>query len=84
MFPLVALDALDLDRRSGSLLGLARLVGFGFCGLFLGVFFGTLLGVDAEGAEACGDGVCVWREGVSRKELRRIMKGKEEEGREGG
>ena len=56
MLALVALDALDDDFGGGALLGLARFGGFGFGGLFLGVFFGALLGVDGEGGEVLGEG----------------------------
>jgi hypothetical protein len=48
MLALVALDALDDDFGGGALLGLARFGGLGFGGFLLGVFFGALLGVDAE------------------------------------
>lgn len=56
MLALVALDALDDDFAGGALLGLAGLGGFGFGGFLLGVFFGALLGVYAEGGEVLGEG----------------------------
>jgi hypothetical protein len=53
---LVALDALDDDFGGGALLGLARLGGLCFGGFLLGVFFGALLGVDAERGQVLGEG----------------------------
>lgn len=57
MLPLIALDALDDDLARSTLLALPRLCCFGLGGFLLCVFFGALLGVDAEGGEVLGCGV---------------------------
>lgn len=68
VFTLVALDALDDYGACGALLGFSRFGCFGLEGFLVGVLFGALLGIDGEGAEAGGYGVCVlcvsWVEGV--------------------
>jgi hypothetical protein len=55
-FPLIPLDALDLDLGGGFAFEVARLGEGGFGFLFSGVLCSPLAGFDGERGEVCGYG----------------------------